>query len=77
MDPAGQGEAPWVALYAYKAFLIAWVLVRGGVSGAMGVVGVGDGDGEGAVEWARGVFGRRRGLVLGRLIGECLDRLPA
>lgn len=77
VDPVRQGEAPWVALYAYKAFLIAWVLVRGGVSGAMGVVGVGDGDGEGAVQWARGVFARRRGLVLGRLIGECLDRLPA
>lgn len=76
VDPEGQGEAPWVALYAYKAFLIAWLLVRGGVAGAMGVVGVGDGDGEGAVEWARVVFGRRKRLVLGRLIGECLDRLP-
>ncbi|KAL4932156.1 C2H2-type zinc finger protein [Aspergillus undulatus] len=73
LDPSG--EAPWVALYAYKAFLIAWTLVKGGVHGAMGVVGVGDGDIQAAVEWARGVFGRRRRWVLGRLISACLDGL--
>ncbi|KAL4965053.1 fungal specific transcription factor domain-containing protein [Aspergillus stella-maris] len=72
-----RGEAPWVAIYAYKAFLIAYTLVRGGVEGGMGVVGVGDGDGEGAVRWARGVFGRRRRWVLGRLIWNCLDGLES
>jgi hypothetical protein len=70
-----RGEAPWVALYAYKAFLIAWQLVKGRLPGAMGVVGVGDGDVEGAVRWARGVFGRRGGWTLGRLILGSLEQL--
>ncbi|KAL4945421.1 fungal-specific transcription factor domain-containing protein [Aspergillus oleicola] len=70
-----RGEAPWVAIYAYKAFLIAYTLVKGGVTGAMGVVGVGNGDVAGAVRWAREVFGRRRGWVLGRLIWNCSDGL--
>ncbi|KAL4742509.1 fungal-specific transcription factor domain-containing protein [Aspergillus similis] len=69
------GEAPWVVVYAYKAFLIAWQLVRGGVEGAMGVVGVDDGDVRGAIEWARVVFARRRRWEVGRLVLECLDRL--
>ncbi|PYH71218.1 uncharacterized protein BO88DRAFT_442536 [Aspergillus vadensis CBS 113365] len=70
-----QGEAPWVTLYAYKAFLVAWQLVRGGVPGAMGVVGVGDGDVEGAVRWARRVFGWRERWVIGRLVMGCLAGL--
>ncbi|KAL3485107.1 fungal-specific transcription factor domain-containing protein [Aspergillus germanicus] len=70
-----RGEAPWVALYAFKAFLIAWQLVKGRLPGAMGVVGVGDGDVEGAVSWARHVFGRREGWTLGRLILGSLDQL--
>ncbi|KAL4958446.1 fungal-specific transcription factor domain-containing protein [Aspergillus filifer] len=70
-----RGEAPWVAIYAYKAFLIAYTLVKGGVAGSMGVVGVSDGDAAGAVRWAREVFGRRRRWVLGRLIWNCLDGL--
>ncbi|OOF92515.1 hypothetical protein ASPCADRAFT_399352 [Aspergillus carbonarius ITEM 5010] len=70
-----EGEAPWVALYAYKAFLVAWQLVRGGVSGAMQTVGVRDGDAAGAVEWARKVFSRRERWGVGRVIGNCLDRL--
>ncbi|RDW65900.1 uncharacterized protein DSM5745_09639 [Aspergillus mulundensis] len=71
------GEAPWVAVYAYKAFLIAWQLVRGGVEGAMGVVNVSDGDVQGAVDWAKMVFGRRRKWEVGRLIMRCLDRIGA
>ncbi|OJJ95636.1 hypothetical protein ASPACDRAFT_1907244 [Aspergillus aculeatus ATCC 16872] len=70
-----QAEAPWVLLYAYQAFLVAWQLVRWGVPGAMGVVGVADGDGEGALRWARTVFGRRERWQIGRLIGRCLDEL--
>ncbi|PWY93152.1 hypothetical protein BO94DRAFT_583392 [Aspergillus sclerotioniger CBS 115572] len=69
------GEAPWVALYAYKAFLVAWQLVRGGVPGAMQAVGVRDGDAAGAVKWARRVFSRREKWGVGRVIGGCLDRL--
>ncbi|KAL4821874.1 fungal-specific transcription factor domain-containing protein [Aspergillus spinulosporus] len=70
-----EGEAPWVVVYAFKAFLIAWQLVRGGVEGAMGVVGVDDGDIRGAIEWAKVVFSRRRRWEIGRLVLGCLDRL--
>ncbi|KAF4943194.1 hypothetical protein F66182_18798, partial [Fusarium sp. NRRL 66182] len=42
-------EAPWITLYAYKAFLIAWQMVRGGLAGAMQVVRVRDGDLKGAI----------------------------
>lgn len=66
-------EAPWVTLYAYKAFLIAWQLVCGGMPGCMEVVGVHDGDVEGALTWAKAVFQRRKRWQLGRLILECLD----
>jgi hypothetical protein len=68
-------EAPWITLYAYKAFLIAWQLVRGGVAGAMQIVGVADGDSAGAVLWARKIFERRRRWRVGRLILSCLDDL--
>lgn len=37
-------EVPWVVLYAYKAFMIVWQLVRNGIVGSMQVVGVQDGD---------------------------------
>ncbi|CAI7661446.1 unnamed protein product [Penicillium glandicola] len=68
-------EAPWVTLYAYKAFLIAWQLIRGGIPGAMDAVGVQDGDMEGALMWARKVFRRRQKWQLGKLILSCLDDL--
>lgn len=68
-------EAPWVTLYAYKAFLNAWQLVRAGISGAMQIVGVADGDLDGATAWARMVFGRRRHWKLGRIIISCLHEL--
>lgn len=68
-------EAPWVTLYAYKAFLIAWQLLRGSVLGAMQVVGVQDGDMDGALNWAQKVFRRRQRWQLGRLILGRLDTL--
>lgn len=70
-------EPPWIALYAYKVFLIAWQLVRSGSSGAMQVVGVRDGDAQGAIEWARKVFHYRRlrQQQLSRLIESSLDKL--
>ncbi|KAF2970476.1 hypothetical protein GQX73_g3094 [Xylaria multiplex] len=46
-------EAPWVTLYAYKAFLIAWQFMRGQISASMEVVGVLDGDVKGALKWAK------------------------
>ncbi|KAJ5377303.1 uncharacterized protein N7496_004712 [Penicillium cataractarum] len=70
-------EAPWITIYAYKAFLIAWQLVHGGVSGAMQVVGVADGDVAGAVSWARTIFERRSRWRLGQMILSCLDDLEA
>ena len=68
-------EPPWIAFYAYKAFLIAWQLVCGGLSGAMQVVSVQDGDVEGAMAWGRKVFLRRQRWQLGNLIMTCLDEL--
>jgi hypothetical protein len=68
-------EAPWIALYAYKAFLIAWQLICGGVPGAMHVVGVDDGSKEQALMWARKVFQRRGRWQVGKLVLSCLDEL--
>jgi hypothetical protein len=68
-------EAPWIALYAYKAFLIALQLIQKGLVGAMQVVEIQDGDVEGALMWARKVFQRRKRWQLGRLIISCLDEL--
>ena len=68
-------EAPWIAFYAYKAFLIAWQGMCGRVAGAMQVVGIGNGDVQGALGWARKVFGRRRRWQLGKVIISRLDEL--
>ncbi|KAJ9623796.1 hypothetical protein H2204_011088 [Knufia peltigerae] len=73
--PVPGSEPPWVLLYAYKAFLIAWRLVCGASVGAMQVVGVADGDVEGAMRWARKVFEHRQRWRLGRMILTCLDGL--
>lgn len=72
---APDSEAPWVVLYAYKAFLIAWQLINGGVPGAMEAVGIRDGDVEGAILWARNIFQRRQKWQIGKLILSCLDEL--
>ncbi|CAN8099597.1 unnamed protein product [Discula destructiva] len=68
-------ESPWVTLYAYKAFLIAWQLVRAKIAGVMQVVGVEDGDVDGAMAWARRIFQRREPGRLGKLIVTCLGIL--
>lgn len=67
--------APWLDLYAYKAFLLAWQLVRGGVSGAMNAVGVLDNDVGGASGWLRNALTRKRPSKLRTMIIECLDVL--
>lgn len=72
---AADSELPWITLYAYKAFLIAWQLVREGLPGAMSVVGVQDGDVQQATRWARRAFGRSRQRRIAVLIGECLNML--
>lgn len=73
--PTVESEAPWVTLYAYKAVLIAWQLVGSGIPGAMQVVGIPDGDAEGALRWAREAFRRRGRWQLGKLIMKCLEDL--
>ena len=70
-------EAPWVVLYAYKAFVIAWQLVQYGAVGSMQAVGVQDGDTQGALVWARKVFGRRARWQLGKIVMQCIDTLEA
>jgi hypothetical protein len=66
---------PWLILYAYKAFLIAWQLLRDGFPGAMQVVSVRDGDVQGAIAWARKNFLRKNLQQLSKLISSCLDML--
>jgi hypothetical protein len=75
MMPAPESEAPWITLHAYRAFLVAWQLVRNRVPGAMQVVGVEDGHKQGALEWARNVFRGKERWQIGRLIAGCLDGL--
>ncbi|PMD30586.1 hypothetical protein L207DRAFT_520083 [Hyaloscypha variabilis F] len=73
--PTFDSEPPWLILYAYKAFLIAWQLLREGFPGAMQVVSVRDGDAHGAVAWARKTFQCKHRLQLSKLISSCLDML--
>ncbi|KAI1120711.1 fungal-specific transcription factor domain-containing protein [Nemania abortiva] len=68
-------EAPWVTLYAYKAFLIAWQFMCGRTPASMQVVGILDGDKEGALKWAKKVFQRRQRWQLGKLVLERLESL--
>jgi hypothetical protein len=73
--PKFDSEPPWLILYAYKAFLIAWQLLREGFPGAMQVVSVRDGDAHGAIAWARKAFQCRHRQQLSKLISSCLDML--
>jgi hypothetical protein len=68
-------EAPWLMLYAYKAFMIAWHFLVRGVPDSMQAVGVPDGDLYRALAWAREVFQRREPWQLGKMIMAHLDAL--
>lgn len=68
-------EPPWLTLYAYKAFLVAWQLIRGGITGAMQAIHVKDGDVYGALNWGQKVFSRRKRRQLGRLVLSSLELL--
>ncbi|KAL6711737.1 hypothetical protein ACN47E_004671 [Coniothyrium glycines] len=73
-----QFEAPWIFLYAWKAYMIAWQLLKGGVPGSMKTIGIQDGDIEGALAWARkNVSQRRSHWKLGKAIAACLDLLDS
>lgn len=73
--PKSETKPPWIALYAYKAFLIAWQLLQEGVPGAMQIVGVQDGDVRGAIMWARNAFQSDQLQQLSKIINSCLDTL--
>jgi hypothetical protein len=70
-------EAPWITLYALKAFMIAWQLVRGGVAEAMQTVGIEDGDVARALSWAKRAFHLRAKRKLGKVVVACFDRVEA
>ena len=68
-------EPPFVTVYAFKAFLIAWQLLRGVAPSAMAVVGIADGDSDEALAWAARVFARRRRWKVGKLVLQNLASL--
>ena len=71
----GTSEAPWLDLYAYKAFLLAWQLVRGGLPSVMHAVGIQDNDAAGAVSWMRNIFSKKRSSRIREMIIGSLDVL--
>lgn len=73
--PPPATEAPWVVLLTYKAFLIAWQLLKGGLPGVMDVVGVLQGDVEGARHWALHAFSQRRKQRLAQITMTCIEGL--
>jgi hypothetical protein len=73
-EDTGQ-EPPFVTVYAFKAFLIAWQLLRGDIPDAMTAVRVSDGDVEGGLEWAEEMFLRREKWTVGQLILQNLRSL--
>ena len=68
-------EAPWLDLYAYKAFLLAWQLVRGGVPDVMHAVGIQDNDAASAVSWMRNIISKKRSSRIRKMIIDSLDVL--
>lgn len=68
-------EPPFVTAYAFKAFLLAWQLLRGGHSTAMRAAGIASGDCATALAWAAAAFGRRKRYKIGRLALQNLQVL--
>lgn len=73
--PEAATEPPFVTVYCFKAFLVAWQLLRAGTKDAMTVVGVEDGDFDGALEWAHEVFEKRERWKVGKLALQNLNSL--
>jgi hypothetical protein len=69
-------EPPFVTVYAFKAFLVAWQLVRDNAPNAKTAVGISDGDSEAALAWAIKVFKRRQRWKVGKLVLRNLVSLP-
>ncbi|WRT70490.1 uncharacterized protein IL334_007488 [Kwoniella shivajii] len=66
-------EPPWITVYAFKAFYIAWHLARAGNFDTMTHIGLIDMPG--IMTWANVVFGRRGKWEVGKLILRSLDSL--
>lgn len=75
LDRTGESplEPPWVTMYAFKAVLVAWQLVRAGITECIGKLGLADAS-EFAT-WIRRVFVNRGSTGVGRLIIRSLSEL--
>ena len=68
-------EPPWITIYAFKASLVAWQLVREGIFDH--VVGIGVVDLKGMCQWIRETFEARSCWKVGQLIVNSLSELEA
>ncbi|GIZ49353.1 hypothetical protein CKM354_001238300 [Cercospora kikuchii] len=77
LDTASEraGDPPWVLLFAYRVFLLAWQCLQQASEGVMEVIGIPDREPKMAITWARTVFGRRTRWQYAKVILRCLDVL--
>jgi len=68
-------ESPWVTIYSFKAALIAWQLIRAGVSDVAICIGVTDL--AGMLDWIKKAFSTRSKWGVGRAVMKSLDELEA
>ncbi|KAL7424527.1 hypothetical protein Q5752_000211 [Cryptotrichosporon argae] len=68
-------EPPWVAIYAFKAFLVAWQSLQAGWANMLEAVAVDNASD--AIEWAKDVFARRAEWCFGKLIETSIVSLAA
>ncbi|OCF33937.1 hypothetical protein I316_04283 [Kwoniella heveanensis BCC8398] len=70
---APETEAPWMPIFAYKAVLITWQLVRTGCLEPLRILGVADADA--MLRWIKKVFDKRKHWVVGRTVIASLCEL--
>lgn len=68
-------EAPWVTIFAFKASLVAWQLVRAGVWHPTVIADIHDKDD--MFRWIRQKFERRTNWCVGRFVTNSLQELEA
>lgn len=68
-------DPPWVLMFAYRVFLLAWQCLQQASEGVMEVIGIPDREPKMAIAWARTVFGRRTRWQYAKVILRCLDVL--
>ncbi|WVF71788.1 hypothetical protein IAT40_006596 [Kwoniella sp. CBS 6097] len=66
-------EAPWMAIYAFKAVLIAYQQVLSGSDKPLNTLGLTDS--AALLEWIRNVFAKRRGWSVGKIVLDSLGEL--